>query len=704
VSLPKEKHAPRLFSFWRVLFLNLMPMSAAFLTPFNPVRLFGMTYADKYWKEIPNPEKSVRKTTSTTAQPYRKIDLSPERGHRKVRKAPLISFWDLIYVVLKPPLTLGDSEEVALPYLLFPYQRKGVEFLISNDSALLADDMGTGKTVMTLVALRILLQAGRARRVLVVCPPSVIYEWQRHLEQWTPDLYAVNIRGSKTKRAIAWVADAHIYVTTYDTLRRDIESELFPSEKLDAFDVVVLDEAHHIKNSVSGRARAVRKLKAKQRWALTGTPVQNQIEDLISLFSFLRPGYLPPNQIYGVSELIKPFFLRRRKQDVMTEAELPPKLQQEYWLTLDKEQRFIYDKVEARIQAEIAGMDNQISEISFRSQIMALKQICNFAPGRASSPKVDVLKEQVEQIVESGRKVIIFSQYVHEGIKKLYAALNPYGVAVIIGQQSPAERTRQIELFKKSNAIHVLLASVKAGGEGLNLVEASYVIHFDHWWNPAVMWQAEDRAHRRGQKEVVNVYSYWMENTIDERIHALLERKKMLFQHLVDDLSTQDVVGQTLTKEDMLELLGVKLVTPQRISSGTNWADISVIDIRERLFSLTPTEFEDLTVRLFKFLGLINAKRIGGSGDRGIDVVAHRKTARGTEVIAAQCKRYKGIVGPEVAREFLGALNAQHFDAGYLVTSGEFSRDCVQFCQTNNIYTIDGLELANNVKKYGLTL
>ena len=306
--------------------------------------------------------------------------------------------------------------------------------------------------------------------MLILCPPSVLYEWKRHLDDWSPELTAYLIRGSQEIRKSLWQMPIHIYVTTYDTLKGDIENEVLPKEDLAQFDVVILDEAHHIKNIKSKRFRAIKKLQPKRRWALTGTPVQNKIEDLGSIFEFVYPGYLTSSDLHPrqIQERIKPYFLRRLKKDVM--PELPPKIHETIELDLDEEQDVAYRQAEAGIHIEfdeILARGEKITKPHIFAKYNMLKQICNFAPGKSVSPKTNSLKEQIEEIIAGENKVIVFSQYVDEGVSKLEKILTPYGIAKIVGGQTDASRKWEIEKFKKNPEVSILIASVRAGGEGL---------------------------------------------------------------------------------------------------------------------------------------------------------------------------------------------------------------------------------------------
>jgi len=316
-----------------------------------------------------------------------------------------------------------------------------------------------------------------------------------------------------------------------------------------------------------------------------------------------------------------------------------------------------------------------------------------------------LLKERIETIIESGDKVIVFSQFVHEGVSKLEKILEPYGIAKIVGGQTDANRNREVEKFKKNPNIPILIASVRSGGEGLNLTEASYVVHFDHWWNPAVMWQAEDRVHRYGQTRGVNIYSYWMKDTIDDRIRQKLREKGVLFEQVIDGLA-QEGLEELITKEEWLEMLGVKRleVAKKTTFDAAIWQSMSLSEIREKLYGISPSDFEGLVRELIHYLGYPNVKVTGKSHDGGIDVISTRNTAHGIERVAAQCKRYRGNVGVHAARDFFGAIsNDKSIKQGFLVTTGEFTAECLQFCQSSGmIRAISGIELAKYVKQFGL--
>lgn len=536
----------------------LPAVSKNLLTPIGIPERMGKRYT-----EDPHEENSVhdifetKGMLSTGSHAFRKAYRQKTDRTGVTRKT--LTIWDMLLPVLKRPLQLDGLLLLDLPSRLFPFQITGVQSLVENKAYLLADEMGTGKTVMTAVAIRILFQKGIAQRALILCPKSVLSVWDNHLRDWARILSATVVSGPQQLRQVDWKCPAHVYVTTYDLLRGDTEGHGAPLKDL-KFDIVVLDEAQAIKNSSSKRSQAVRKLEAKFRWALTGTPVQNKVDDLVSLFRFVKPEVFGPSHLPPAPDdarrRIKPFFLRRRKTDVF--PELPRKLRTDEWFDLAGEQRAEYDAVLSKGRRDFEGGDTPLTKIHIFALLNRLKQICNFASDRKESPKSEALQEQVEEIVDGGHKVLVFTQYLEQGLKKLKPLLEHFGLVALTGNMSDFQRKDAIRQFQSDPKTRVFLATIKTGGEGITLTAASYVVHFDHWWNPAVAWQAEDRAHRKGQTETVNVYSYWMRDTVEERILAILQRKGLLHAEIIDSLSDEDF-EKSMTLEDFCSALGLKI-------------------------------------------------------------------------------------------------------------------------------------------------
>lgn len=693
---------------YEMVFSFLITYSNNIFKPLNDINIGGKNFTNKYEKEKNLfDEYNDIKIENRPRKSYKIISKNSKSSHIKLQ-----DYWDLLYPLLLPPIDFYFPEQIDFYKPLYPFQQQGVEFLFNNNSALLADEMGTGKTVQTIIALRFLYRKAVVKKTLIICPKSVLGSaqlslktgksegWDGHLFHWSPELSVTIVDGNVEQRRLDWQYPAHVYISTYDSIRNDLENGIL---KLDEnnFDCVVLDEAQNIKNKESGKSRAVKKINTKYRWALTGTPIENKIEDVISIFDFVKPK-LFKNENYTpqhVKKLIEPFFLRRLKKDVL--KDLPEKIRQEEWLDLDSEQQIAYDNILTQGRNQISSSLESESEFTIRRHIFSLltelKKICNFAPGKETSPKTEVLLEYINIIVENDQKVLVFSQYDKYGIEILekFFTKNKIKYVPFRGNMSMTERNRAIAEFRNlSLGIPVFLATVKTAGVGISLTEASYVIHFDHWWNPAVMWQAEDRAHRPGQKNKLNVYSFWMNNTIEERIKEKLYQKGLLIESVIDSLATE-VIEEMISTSEWLEMLGI----PNNKKRFEKDSEKTVENILAKIKSMSPREFEIITQEFFIKLGYTNSRVTQISRDGGIDVYGTRIINDNEETIIAQCKRTE-TVSVNVARELLGVMSTnQRIIKGFIVTSGKFSEDCKSFAYSNpRINLIDGISFAKYLK------
>lgn len=456
-----------------------------------------------------------------------------------------MAVWDLLFPLLQRPVTLEFGTVVDLPSSLHAYQTKGVEFLIESASALLGDDMGTGKTVQTAVGLRMLFQTGKIRTALIVCPLSVIPNWDRELAKWAGNLAVTVVRGDKKHRKICWRQAAHVWLVTYDTLRNDLESIL--TFRKGGFCLVVLDEAQRVKNWGSGVTQAIRRLRATYRWGLTGTPLENNEDELWTIMNVLKPelselasaGRVDWSE--GIQGVLRPMFLRRRKQDVL--ADLPPLVQNPVWLRLEGEQRRSYDELERQGVLQLHARGESITAQIIIVLLNKLKQVCNRCPRSGASSKLEWLRGSLEEIAPEGDKALVFSQYTDErfaGVNWLEEELADFGALNYSKALSDTRRRKLLAAFKEVPDHKVFLGHPKTAGLGLNeLVVANYVVHFDHWWNPAVMNQATARAHRPGQKKTVFAYDLWIQDTYEEIIFQVLEQKQTLYNEIVDSMSAK---------------------------------------------------------------------------------------------------------------------------------------------------------------------
>lgn len=440
-----------------------------------------------------------------------------------------------------PAITVASAGDFGLswPRPLFPYQRTGVRALLSNSSLLLADEMGLGKTIQVIAALRCLFAGAAARAALVVAPAGLLLQWRRELRLWAPELRLLTVVGASSARSAMWQGEAQVFIASYETVRADLAPGA-PGNR--DWDVVIIDEAQRIKNPEADISRAVKALTRRSGWALSGTPLENRLDDLISVLDFVAPGRFHSGIFAsGLRRLLGEVQLRRRRADVL--HDLPPKLSVEVLLELEPRQRAAYERAEREGLVRLNALGADIRIYHVLELILRLKQICNFCPETGASAKLIDLRRRLELVVTNGERALVFSQFASEpfGVKRLARELEKYHPLVLSGDLAADARAEVIREFERTHDHKLLLLSLQAGGVSLNLTAASYVFHFDRWWNPAVETQAEDRTHRLGQMRPVHVYSYLCANTVEERVAAILAEKRQLFTDLVDGVSLRHI-------------------------------------------------------------------------------------------------------------------------------------------------------------------
>ncbi len=470
------------------------------------------------------------------------------------------------------PLTPVQPPQ-GLQATLRPYQSEGVEFLQrlaeAGSGGVLADEMGLGKTLQTIAHLCVEHEHGRlGAPALVVGPTSLVGNWARELARFAPGLRVVVLHGPERKGRWVEVAGAHVVVTTYPVLVRD--EDRFAEQP---FHVVVLDEAQAIKNSRSQARRAVERLQSDHRVCLTGTPVENHLGELWSIFDWLTPGLLgdelsfrrfwrqpieqrgDAERLAALRELVAPHVIRRLKRDVA--KELPPKTELLVPVELGGKQRELYEAIRVAAHADvrkaIRAKGLAASAITILDALTKLRQACcdprlvamDAARNVGDSAKLDALLNMLSEQLAGGHRVLVFSQFTSM-LALIAEALRARSVKYLMLTGETRDRQRVVDAFEEGQA-DVFLISLKAGGTGLNLTSADTVVHFDPWWNPAAQAQATDRAYRIGQKRPVFVHNLYIAGSVEERVMQLQERKRWLSTSLLGDgpasapLSAEDV-------------------------------------------------------------------------------------------------------------------------------------------------------------------
>lgn len=479
----------------------------------------------------------------------------PNPTRKKIRVRPpreSVVFKERLLYLLQPPLeNVFAGKQVRVPMQPYPYQLEGIAFLMPRHAALLADEMGLGKTMQTILALRLLFHAGLVQRALLICPKPLVNNWSRELRAWAEDVPFEVIAGSTAARQACWrVSNCPLKLVNYEILTRD--ADILADEKIH-FDVVVLDEAQRIKNRESKAAQVVRGIHRDRSWALTGTPIENRTDDLVNLFAFVDEDRIPPETpVKRLASLTADCILRRTKEKVLTD--LPPKTIRDTVLELTPAQRDAYLLAEKEGVVHLNALGDTITVQHVFELVMRLKQICNFDPLTGESAKLEQLQADLTEVAESGRKAIIFSQWV-EPLEILAAALASLGPLQFHGRIPAKDRQAVLDRFKSEPRKHVILMSYGTGSVGLNLQFANYVFLFDRWWNPAVEDQAINRAHRIGQKEPVFVTRFLTQNTIEGRIAEVLEKKRQLFNELIDHSEAPPSLG--LSEDEIFGLFEI---------------------------------------------------------------------------------------------------------------------------------------------------
>ncbi|MBL7146484.1 MAG: restriction endonuclease [Phycisphaerae bacterium] len=693
------------------LFSELPSISENLFHPLKQAGTGGKNYKEKRW-EAKQHEFDFDKNTERKASFIEKVD-GYRKSFQRVRddstltSVTRLSPWDMLLPMLQPPVNFDFIDVLDLPPRCspYPYQWDGIKFLVESNGALLGDDMGTGKTVQSILAMRLLFQRGDVKSALIVCPLSVLTHWDREMERWSPNLHVTVVRGNKVHREYCWYYTTHVWITTYDTLRQDMKRN--EDDLKNKFDLVILDETQRIKNPDTGITKAVRKLDASYRWGLSGTPIENKLDELVAIYTFLRPGLLKYAGLTPVvaKTAIQPFFLRRRKADVL--KDLPEKHEFPVYLRFEDMQMRTYKQMEQEHVLHLLEKGETVTAGNILTLITELKKICNRDRITGESAKLTWLRENLEDVIAEGDKVLVFTQYRQKdfgGADWLENELSEYGTLNYGQATSDSKRQGLLHTFSTDKTKKVFIGHPRTAGVGLNeLVVANYVIHFDHWWNPAAANQATDRAHRPGQNKEVFVYHLWVEDTIEEMIQRKLEEKQLLYDTVIDSLSSEVKDGMLFDiYDDLLAKYGIHSTRTEK--GKMTGAKLSTLEGEKTRPSYgTPGDFEILVAMLFEKMGY-HTRVTPASNDRGVDVIAVKEAGLSCEKIAVQCKLVNSPVGRPVLQQLLGVLSENPtYSRGCIVTNNRMSREAVAYLKENGrLAAIEGHDLENLLHKFGL--
>ena len=461
------------------------------------------------------------------------VPSTPTRGPTRAERDTLADYRKLALGVgeLILPVLLDPPERSGL----YPFQQHGVDWLVGRRGGILADDMGLGKTVQVITAMRLLLNRAEIRTALVVCPKSLVANWERELERWAPELGAAVMVPLARIREEAWAAVAgrrHVLLTNYEQLR-DPPGILLRAPP----DLIVADEAHRLRNYGSLTTAGAFRLRPSRFWAITGTPLERNTEDFATLLSLVAPQSFAPSDAKqhpsSLRSQSRAFVLRRRKQDVL--SDLPPVRDVTETLDLLDVQATAYRATVTDYRRGGKG-----EELALLTRLQGL---CDMEPEHRASSKLDRVIALLDGIRESGEKAVVFS-YRLDPLRELQRRLTERwgrnAAELLLGAMDARERDHAVARFRRNERTLALLASSRVGSEGLTLVEANHVFLINQWWNPSANDQARDRVVRIGQRRPVSIYRFCCRGTIEEALAKILKSKREMFDTVIDRLATDD--------------------------------------------------------------------------------------------------------------------------------------------------------------------
>lgn len=614
------------------------------------------------------------------------------------------SLEEQIRMLLAPPASV-ELDSVALAKKPMPFQFYGIQWLMDRNAALLADEMGLGKTMQAILAARLLWRRGKIETVLVVCPSPLVDNWRREIELWWPGVAHGNVHVCPGgRRRLPWLrmaTDRHtVKIISYPMLARALD-ELEDLKQPILHDLMIIDEAQVIKNPRSKSSRAIKLLSSSRRWALTGTPIENRLSDLVSIFEYVKPGLISradEENSNAIKRAVADYMLRRRAVEVL--EELPGLDQQEVSITMQRRQLESYLRIEREGVARLNAKGDSVSMTHVFQLIGELRKACNFDVGSGESAKRVQLWADLQEIMADGGKALVFGEYVSDefGLNGLAEYLRSKArgsfVVDVISGDTASKREGIIQAFQAMTRPGVLLIQYRAGGVGLNLQQASHVFLFDRWWNPAVEDQAIARAHRLGQTRVVLARKFMCVNTIEERIVSKIKEKRRLFGEVIESESMDQAHAMGLSNEEVFDLFEGLDARPPYMAPGSKgkvkWENIDW------------NGFEELVAKYYEHQGC-DVKRTGGPSDHGVDLLIRRGEGELAMKSIVQCKMLSKPCGPEVVRALGGTLAFDpEITHRILALWGNASREAKSEASRLGIKILEGEPIRDYCAEHGL--
>jgi superfamily II DNA or RNA helicase len=629
-----------------------------------------------------------------------------EQGDALVVDAP--TRLELMQPLLEPSVLTPETSPLVLPRPLRKEQIEAINALHGGEAILFADDVGAGKFVTACVALTALIQKGDVKRVLIATTKGGLRTVARTLADWAPGVITNVVHGQPEIRVLDWETRAHVYLTDYETLAEDLESSILDGDELH-FDLVILEGVHTTGLHFQQFPGPLMRLVADRRWALAGA-LPEESEDWLALFRFLTPEKVEGTgslTLPDVRRRFRPYMLRRTKAELADE--LPRIRRQEVWLDLDPAHKQAYEEAIAEERHRLSKMGSAVTSAHIHSAIDRIKAASNFPEDSLNSAKVRALIDLVEQIAASDSKIIVFSHFRESGLERLHPILEPYGVLLLDSEANEDRRTKILESFRNQEHWHVLLMEMGARTDGDALVEASYIAHFDHSWNPAHRLRAEARLYPDIFTAIpVNIYEFWMADTIDERLHRFLAHRGLLPGDVPQGTRPSEIEDRlTIANwmDDILEVPaeGGSARVTVKSSYGTGILPGTSV-LRSKLSELSPDTLIAAVETLIKALGYPEVEPLDEPDQEGGYLIAWREDGEEIERVLVRCIRTHNNVGVAKARALLKAMETRRDCMGaYLVTTTDFTASCKNFADDSDgrLALVSGAELYRHLHILG---
>jgi hypothetical protein len=615
---------------------------------------------------------------------------------------------DLLQPLLEPPVLGSENATLMLPAELRSAQIEAVNALSGHAIYLLADDPGTGKTVAACVALMNQFQRHQIRKALLVCQESGMRSIAQILACWTPGLHVTAVRGDEDQRSLDWSTPAHIYLATEETLRADIEDEVIKGEQLH-FDLILLDDVQVTGLRFRDFPGALNQLSSDIRWAVAGA-LPDTAEDWTGLFKFLAPEEVKGTagiSLPDVKRKFQKYYMRRTKGQMR--SELPPRSREPVWLDLTEIQARRYEEVLAEERHRLSQLGEAVQPTHIETALSRLQVASNFAPGVLDGAKVRALVDLIEQISASGAKAVVFSQFREEGIDRLHPVLEPYGVLRLDKGEPEEQRVRVLSAFRDQEHWHVLLLETGVNVGEDTLVEATYIIHFDHHWNPANRLKAELKLQPLIFRAVpVTIYEFWIADSIDEELYRVLDKKNLLPTHVPEGTRPTELEDSITLPEWLNEVLRIpQEKEPVRVSipetKGTGILPGTAV-LRSKLAELSADTLMAAVETLMKALGYTEVEPLGEPEDQGGYVLARQDTPEGVERVLVKYLASNKNIGIAEARTLMADKKSRGDCTGaYLITTSDFTSACRNYADESEgqLALVSGSELYRHLHILG---